>query len=296
VLADGAGEANVREASFGMNDAAIATASTDEEVRVWAAPDPQPTAAATLSGTLGPPASVTFARDGRPIVEASIGGGGEIVDARTLRRLATFAAPAGYAFVGAAEDRRSRIVAAVALRVNGGAFTGAGVAETFDARSGRRLATMPPPSGTALAFANLDPQGRRIVTVSPDGDAAEWNARTGRRLHVLEGSARATAAGYSPDGSILAVAHEPAIPASFTVRTVLAPVSIDLWNASTGRLLRRLTGPPLQPFIPGIAKFAPLAIAFSANSKAIALVGADTSVYAWAVHRRRREDPARPAQ
>jgi WD40 repeat protein len=283
VLADGTTVADMREAAFGVGDTGIATASTDGEVRVWAAPDPQPTAQASLAGAIAPPASANFAQNGRRIVEAGIGGGGEIVDARTLRRLAGFAAPSGYALVGAAESRDGRIVGAVALRVSAGKFTGAGIAETFDPRTGRRLATMAPPSGATLAFANLDAQGNRIVTVSPTGDAAEWDARTGRRLHVLHGSARAALAGFSPNGSILAIVHEPAIPPRFDIKTVLPPVTIDLWNARTGRLLRRLDGPNLTPLTPGIASFAPLAIAFSANSKAIALVGADANVYAWAI-------------
>ena len=106
----------------------------------------------------------------------------------------------------------------------------------------------------------------------------------------LHGSLPAVIAAYSHDGSILAIVHEPPFPAqaNFSIDTVLPKVTIDLWNARSGRFMRTLTGPPLTPLIPGIAKeengapaFAPLGVAFSANGQLLALSDSLGHTYVW---------------
>jgi WD40 repeat protein len=122
------------------------------------------------------------------------------------------------------------------------------------------------------------------VTLYGNGDAQQWDPRTGRRLALLRGSPLATLAVYSPDGSTLAIVHEPTVPAGFTYTTSPGPVTIDLWNAHNGAFARQLSGPDLEPLVPGVKGFAKLAIAFSPNSKAIVLAGADQNVYGFATH------------
>ena len=284
-LADDAGP--VMTASFGLDDTEIATTSTDGEVRLWASPEPRPAAQVPLAGGLEPAASVGFNSSGDQIVEAGLGvqsstSQGEILGSQGLRLLAGFTAPPGYHFLVAAPSKNGRLIAAIAFRVSGGKFA-SGLAETFDARTGRLLATMTSPTaGAGLTDGALNYAGDRFVTTQANGDAEEWDPSTGRLLATLPGSGPAVLAAYSPDGSVLAVVHKPPVPARLTITTKLGHVTIDLWNPHTGRLLRQIDGPPLTPLIPGVKEFAPLSIAFSANSKLIALAGADANVYAYA--------------
>jgi WD40 repeat protein len=87
----------------------------------------------------------------------------------------------------------------------------------------------------------------------------------------------------------------PPLPAQLTFQNEgkLGPVIVDLWDARTGSLLRRLTGPQLTPLIPGVKQFAPLAVTFSFNSRVVALAGANTEVWAWAT---RNGAPVQPLQ
>ena len=186
--------------------------------------------------------------------------------------------------MSAGESRNGLTGAAIATRVSAGRLNG--LAFTFDPLSGRRLATFAPPAGTTLASANLNPAGTRVVTVESDGDAQQWDARSGRQLQSLPAATPGIEAAYSPDGSILAIVHDPVIPARITYTTVLGPVTIDLWSARTGHLLRRLSTATfdgaLTPLTPASHVFGPLTFAFSANSKAIALAGVnDQALYAW---------------
>jgi len=284
-LADGDAQ-GVADASFGLRDRWVATASEDGEVRLWTTPQPQ----VARSTELAPAAAAGFAVSGNTIVEAGIPGDGEVLDAHTLRPLSHFALPAGYSVLGAGASHNGQLLAALGLRVRAGTrtITGALVA-TFDARSGRRLATV------ALAHEcdphQRDAQPRRDPARHPRRqrrrDGMEWNAHSDARVRIIRGREPAVLAAFSPDGAILAIVHEPALPATLTFRTQqkLGDVTIDLRDARSGRRLRLIDGPQVVPVIDGVAQFAPLAVAFSANSHALALVGADQFVHVWSTHR-----------
>jgi WD40 repeat protein len=183
------------------------------------------------------------------------------------------------------------LIAALAFRVSAGKLVGS-IAQTFDARTGRLLETLTPPSaGTALTDGAMNYAGDRFVATLANGDAEEWDPSTGKLLASLPGTGPAVLAAYSPDGSVLAVVHKPSVPARLTIATKLKGVTIDLWNPHTGRLLRQIDGPPLTPLVPGVHEFAPLSIAFSANSKLIALAGADANVYAYATRTQAEVQP-----
>jgi WD40 repeat protein len=295
-LADGDTGA-VRSASFGLDDTAIATTSADAEARLWTSPQPDPALRIPLAGGLAPASSVNFTSSGNRIVEAGLPPSGEtsrgeILDADGLHLVAGFTAPPGYRFVAAAASRSGDLIAALGVRLSGSKLAGE-VAETFDARTGRLLATMTPSTpGADPINATLDDAGDRLVTVEANGDAEQWNPRTGRRLGLLPGTGPAVLAAYSRDGLILAIVHRPPVPARVTLGTTLGDVTINLWNPATDRLLRQINGPPLKPLIPGVKEFAPLSVAFSANSKLIALAGADTNVYAYATRTSAEVQPA----
>jgi WD40 repeat protein len=67
----------------------------------------------------------------------------------------------------------------------------------------------------------FNPAGTRIVTASWDGSAAIWDAATGKRLKVLEGSSspgRVYSATYSPNGAEIVTASQDGIARIWTAR------------------------------------------------------------------------------
>jgi WD40 repeat protein len=81
-----------------------------------------------------------------------------------------------------------------------------------------------PGTGRALAFA---PQGSRLA-VAGDGEAAIWDASTGRKVVTLTspGSSQATQIAWSPDGNRVVTSADDGV--------------LRFWNASDGRLLAAL--------------------------------------------------------
>ncbi len=81
-----------------------------------------------------------------------------------------------------------------------------------------------------VTYAELDGDGKRVLTASHDGTARLWDVETGRQIHALAGhEGRVTHAAFSPDGRRVATASED--------RTV------RLWNSDTGELIRALRSP-----------------------------------------------------
>ncbi len=267
----------VREASFGMGDTAVATSSEDGTSRVWTGPIPRP--ALRLADT--PVAtSISFSADGRRIIEAGEGpkpsGRGRVLDARNLRTLVSFAAPAGQVFVGAAASHDGRLITAL---TGPSAFDPVAV-DAYDAQTGRLLATMTPAHGLGPINGVLDDAGDKLVTFGPGAQADEWNPHTGSLLHDLSSGTLAAAAAFSKDGSQVAIAHYPKLPppSHVTFATTFGPITVAVWNARTGGLERTLTGDTLQWQIPGEASYAPLTLAFSPDGKLLAVSGADSTV------------------
>ncbi len=285
----------VRDASFGMSDTAIATASGNGQGRLWNTPNPRPARQLVLPAPQSPVASVGFDYRGDRILETGVGiagqtGAGAIFNAQNLALVGSFPAPVGYGFAGAGFTRDARVAAALALRLAAGK-TVAGSLLTLDGATGHVLARITPPGVPTTAA--IDNAGNLAATGDAGGDVAEWDTQTGRQVRVLSGRGAVATLAYSQDGSQLAVAHLPPLPARLTFRneSQLGDVTVDLWNPRTGRLIRELTGPQLTPLIPAIKQFAPIGIAFSANGRAIALVGADTNVWGFSTRSGARTRP-----
>jgi WD40 repeat protein len=274
-------------ASFGLDDTAIATASDDGTVRVWASPKPKPSV--TLPATQLPPgagalaATSGFTADSRRIVSASLNGQGEVLDAHGAAVLAHFAAPSGQGFAGAIASRDGRVVAALSGPLNGkGVIDHATVADLYDAGTGRLIATVAPGTGGPLLNGALNHSGDTLVTVGANGASDEYDARTGRLLHHLPGSTPAGAAAFSQDGSQLAIVHYPTLPRAVTFATTFGPITIDLYNGRTGRHLRTIVGDTLTPQEPATSLYAPLTVAFSPAGARLAVSGADQGVELYA--------------
>lgn len=283
-------KAPVLTASFGAADTRIATASADGTVRVWAGPTPIPSAALAPS-ELSPLAdaattSIGFTTDGERIVQASLTGQGQVLDAHSLKLLARFAAPGGQGFAGAAASGDGRVIAALSgpLSSSSHLLSYAAVADLYDAGTGRLIATLPPVAGGALFTAALDHQGDKLVTLGVNGSSDEWDARTGKLLHHLPGSTPAAAAAFSNDGAQLAIVHYPTLPRTVTAATAFGPITLDLYNARTGALERTIVGDTLIPQEVAPAKYAPLTVAFSPSGALLAVSGADPGIELYDPH------------
>ncbi len=286
----------VRDASFGLADTAIATSTDNGQGRLWNSPNPRPARQLILPEAQAPVASVGFEFAGDRILETGAPltpgatGGGSVLGAPNLGLIGAFTAPAGFRFAGAAYTHDGKLAAALAFHVVG-AKPVAGTLLTLDGSTGRVLARITPtPLPTTAA---IDPAGRSTATGDGHGTVTQWDPRTGRQLRLLPGHGAVAAMAYTQDGSLLAVAHLPPLPArlTFANQSQLGDVTIDLFNPRTGRLLRQLAGPQLTPLIPAIKAFAPISLAFSANGKLVALGGADTNVWGFSTRTGARARP-----
>ncbi len=273
----------VKNAEFGRDDTRVATAATDGTVRVWAGPKPQPSATlapAALSRRAGAfTTTIGFTPDNARIVQTSLTEQGQVLDAHTLKILARFRAPAGEGFAGAQPTSDGRVIVALSgpLRSNH-TLRDLASAESYDAQTGRLIATMTPTGEGGLLGAALAHQGYALVTLGPSGTTDLWDARTGKLLHQLPDKVPAGAAAFSWNGSQLAIARRPILPPPIETPATYGPITIDLYNARTGVHERTIVGHPLTPQVPGGRLFAPLTLAFNPDGSLLAVSGADQGV------------------
>jgi len=112
--------------------------------------------------------------------------------------------------------------------------------------------------GSNVNASAFSPNGRLLATMTSEGttlwDTSSWRP-TGRPLRAEPGG---DGLGFSPDGRTLAIAGGEG--------------HVELWDAATRRIVRRLTDPAA---VPGQAAFSP--VAFSPNGKVIAGGGLDAN-------------------
>jgi WD40 repeat protein len=143
-----------------------------------------------------PVVAAVLSADGRLLVTSA---GGRI----TVQRVKSGAVARRIRTVGSAVKLAispdSRTLAVVAAQQNGHVTPA-----TYDLRTGRLLAQLPQRGVTAAAFA---PRAPVFATSSADGTVDLWDARTGRRLHILDdGGGSIADVAFSPDGTMLATA------------------------------------------------------------------------------------------
>lgn len=276
--------AAITSASVRADDTFVATSSDDGTARVWQGLAPAP--AARLTGAWGSASAAGFSENGdRLLITGGAGGAGvgTILSAATLRPLVRFRAPPGQAFVGA--RWRGGPVPVTALSGPSGPMGITPVeAETYNPHSGAVEATMRPSAGPVFYGFDVSRDGLRGAGSQSGGTVSVFALATGRRLAILRGEP--TPAGdvaLSPDGATVAVAHYPPLPATVTALTTFGRVTVQIWDAASGRLKRTISGPVLAPQAGGTNEYAPLTLAFSPDGAELALGGADQSVNVYAV-------------
>jgi WD40 repeat protein len=156
-----------------------------------------------------------------------------------------------------------------------------------DAVSGQVLVTYPrnpPPGGQPSYIVAWSPDGKTIASAGRTHAVQFWEAATGRPLHYFPELAQAIAAAWSPDGRCLAYMVEQN-PMAYEDQ--LRPVQIIVREVSTAREVLSLAG----SFGIGMGQAStlifPHSLAWSPDSRYLAMVGHNTEVQVWEVERRR---------
>jgi WD40 repeat protein len=254
----------VGAAEFGPGGRLVgATYGLREGARVWDA----------RTGSLvrvmrGPPsgASVSLSRDGRRLVTLAVGQGStQVWDVSEGRLVTTLRSEVPTTSATVSPDG-SRVLT---TRLDG-------LAQAWDARSGRLIAILPHDAGILSPDAAFSPDGERAILTSLHGPVPVWDLRSERPSVLLEPRAllqpEVVSVAFSPRGSLAAIADRTRPPAVrlFDVKTGgvvselrghreevravafspdgrwIVTASLDrtarIWEAATGRTMAQLRG------------------------------------------------------
>jgi WD40 repeat protein len=276
----------VRLASFSPDGSLVLTGSDDGTVRLWRRDG---TPVRTLARG-GPATAASFSPDGRFVLTGSRDGVAavrRVTDGTLVASLPRGApvtsgvfGPGGRLVVTTSEDGVTRLwrpatgTVVLAVRQNGPVHTAAlspdgrtlvtvgsnprgekWRARLFAVPSGRLLHLLPAPGVTTASFSR---DGRLLVTGGLDHTAAIWDAKSGRRLHLLADHQQAvTDAVFGPRGKLLV--------------TTSADGAMRIWDARTGARLA---------IVPGHAN-AVNAASFSPDGRFLLTVSSDGTGRVW---------------
>ncbi len=240
------------QTTFGQGDTVI-VGTTDGTIRVW---DPtRGDVVRELRGHRGAVTGVAVVSDRAHPSDPSRGQVLSSSSDRTIRRWSIGQARATFPPTAERQVTSADLSADGRVAVTGGATypdaDGDGdprrVAEVFDARSHRRLASLAE-QPVALDVADpwlrveLSPDGRFVSGASDSGIVHVWDWRRSREVAALPHASAVGDATFSPDGKLLATTTER---------------GVHIWSWRELHEVRRLAPPPARPDVPGHVDFAP---------------------------------------
>jgi WD40 repeat protein len=239
--------------AFSPDGTRLATASSDQTVRLWHARTGQQLLVCKghTAGIIG----VAFSSDGMRLATASQDKTARLWDMRTGQQLLVCNGHTG-------------VVTSVAFSPDGTRLATASYDKTarlWDVRTGQQLLVCNGHTGFVNSVA-FSPDGTRLATASSDQTARLWDVRTGQPLVVCKGQTGImNCVAFSPDGTRLATASSdtPASPQQIT--------TARLWDAETGQPVLVCKG-----HTGGV-----MSVAFSPDGTRLATASMDSTARLW---------------
>ncbi len=236
---------SVISVAFSADGKRLASASSDQTVKVWDVTSGQETL--TLEGHTGSVMSVVFSADGKRLASASDDQTVKVWDATSGEETLTL-------------KGHTRQVESVAFRPDGKQLASASHDQTvkvWDAISGQETLTLNGHNGQVISVA-FSPDGKRLASASWDKTVKVWDATSGQETLTLKGHTdTVTSVAFSPDGKRL-------VSGSWDK-------TMKVWDATGGQETLTLKGH--TDWVTNVA--------FSADGKRLASASHDLTVKVW---------------